>query len=74
MKEWDLWVSRGEIRNDNIDLGIVNKVTEILGTDKIFRSRVWNKQKADPRQSLDKHPKSDRDTEFVKEAEAWLWK
>lgn len=36
----------GEIRNDNINLEIVNKVAEILGTNKIFRWRVWRKQKA----------------------------
>lgn len=68
--------SRRKIKNGDIDVGSDNEVAEILGilVDKIFRSRVWSKQKADPRQSLDKYPKGDRDAECVKEAEAWLWK
>lgn len=64
--------SRGKIRNDDIDLGFDNKVAEILGilVDKILRSRVRSKQKADPRQSLDKYTKGDEDAECVKEREA----
>lgn len=38
--------------------------------DKILRSRVRSKQKADPRQSLDKYTKGDGDAECVKEREA----
>lgn len=49
-----------EIRNDNTDLGVVNKVTEILKIDKIFRPRVWSKQKAEPRQIPDKYAKRER--------------
>lgn len=56
----------GQIKNDNIDLGIVNKETEIWGTDKIFKQRIQSKQEADSRQIFDKYPKSDRDTEHAK--------
>ena len=44
-----------------MDLEIVNKVTEISGMDKIFRWKVWSKQKAGPRQILDEYPKNETD-------------
>lgn len=47
-------------------LEFVNKVAEILGKDKMFRWRVWCKQKAGPRQILDKYLKRDWNTKPVK--------
>lgn len=54
-------------------LEFVNKVAEILGKDKMFRWRVWCKQKASPRQILNKYLKKDWDTKPVKETEAGIW-
>lgn len=59
----------GEIRNDNIDLEIVNKVAEILGTNKIFRWRVWNKQKAaliNPQRVIDTQPAKESEARSCK--------
>ena len=54
-------------------LELVNKEEEILGKDKMFRWRVWCKQKAGPRQIHNKYLRRDWDTKPVKETEAGIW-